>query len=181
MIRRCNKINKTLYHHWSQRKENQQQRIGAGVKDGSLTAQETGQIEKQESKLNREERRMRRQDGGTLTQADRARLTRQQNRVSREIYRDRHNAAVQPAGNGPVAARERAQQQRIGQGIKSGSLTAGEAARIEKKEAGVNKEVRGMRQANGGRLNQADRKLINRQQNKLSKDIHKEKHDRQHQ
>jgi len=80
-----------------------------------------------------------------------------------------------------VAARERAQQQRIAQGIKSGSLTAGEAARIEKKEAGVNKEAQGMRQANGGRLNQADRKLINRQQNKLSKDIHREKHDRQHQ
>lgn len=164
-----------------ERKDDQQQRIAAGVKDGSLTAGETAKIEKQESKLNREERALRRQDGGKLTPADRQKLTRQQNGLSREIYRDRHNAAVQPPAKGPVGQRERAQQQRIAQGIKSGSLTPGETAKLEKKEAGLNREVNGMRQENGGRLNAADRKVINQQQNGLSKQIYKEKHDAQHQ
>lgn len=164
-----------------QRKENQQQRVAAGVQDGSLTAGETAKVEKQESQVNREERAMRRQDNGKLTQADRQKLTRQQNGMSREIYRDRHNAAVQPAAKGVVGQRERAQQERIAQGIKSGSLTPGETAKLEHKEAGLNQEVKGMRQENGGRLTGADRKVINQQQNGLSKKIYKEKHNAQRQ
>src|SRR5947209_3120474 len=75
----------------NQRKENQQDRIGHGVKSGQLTAGETARLEHQERGINREERGMRAQDNGHLTAQDRRTLQHQQNVESRRIYRDKHN------------------------------------------------------------------------------------------
>ena len=47
-----------------ERKDNQQQRIGNGVENGSLTAGEAGKLETKEQNLNKEERNMRAADGG---------------------------------------------------------------------------------------------------------------------
>ena len=77
-----------------ERKNDQQQRIGQGVRSGQLTARETGNLERREASVNREEHAMRRADGGHLTAQDRAALTRRQNRISRSIYKDKHNARV---------------------------------------------------------------------------------------
>ncbi|HEY7616053.1 MAG TPA: hypothetical protein VH744_04560, partial [Terriglobales bacterium] len=77
--------------------------------------------------------------------------------------------------------RKENQQQRIGQGIKSGELTAGEAARLEAKEARLNRETRRMRAQNGGPLTPEQKARVNRQQNRVSKQIYRQKHDRQHQ
>ena len=78
----------------NQRKGDQQQRIGQGVRSGQLTARETGHLERQEAGINREERGMRAQDNGHLTGQDRRTLHHQQNQESRRIYRDKHNARV---------------------------------------------------------------------------------------
>ncbi len=78
-------------------------------------------------------------------------------------------------------ARDREQQQRIGQGIKSGSLTPGEAANLENKESKLNKEEHNDRAANGGKLTPDEKAKINHQQNKLSKKIYKDKHNARHQ
>lgn len=77
-----------------ERKSNQQQRIGQGVRSGQLTARETRNLERREVSTNREERSMRRADNGHLTRQDKAALTRRQNRISRSIYRDKHNGVV---------------------------------------------------------------------------------------
>jgi len=159
-----------------QRKDNQQQRIGNGVENGSLTAKEAGKLETQEKGLNTEERGMRQEDGGKLTAADKATLNGQQNQLSKEIYNQKHDAQVQPKATNEVNARDRNQQQRIGQGIKSGSLTPGEAANLENKEARLNKEEHNDRVANGGKLTPAEKNKINHQQNKVSKQIYKDKH-----
>ena len=79
----------------NQRKENQQDRIGQGVKSGQLTAGETARLEHQEAGINKEERGMRAQDNGHLTAQDRKTLRTQQNQESRRIYRDKHNARKQ--------------------------------------------------------------------------------------
>lgn len=68
------------------------------------------------------------------------------------------------------------QQDRIGQGITSGQLTAGKAANLETKESAINKEVRADRQANGGKLTQAERVQVNHQLNRTSKQIYRDKH-----
>lgn len=80
---------------------------------------------------------------------------------------------------GKIKKRAENQQDRIAQGVKSGELTAGETARVEKKEARLNHEVRDMREDNGGKLTDAEKAKVNHQQNRLSKDIYKQKHDSQ--
>ena len=80
--------------HINQRKVNQQDRIGQGVKSGQLTAGETSRLEHQERGINQEERGMRAEDNGHLTGQDRRTLARQQNQESRRIYRDKHNGNV---------------------------------------------------------------------------------------
>jgi hypothetical protein len=159
-----------------QRKENQQDRIANGIQDGQLTAGETKNLETKEAGLNKEENTMRADDNGKLTSADRTKLQNQQNHLSNQIYTDKHNAATQKYGNGQVGQRRENQQDRIANGVRSGQLTAGETAKLENKEQGVNHEVAGMRQANGGKLTAADKTAVNQQQNKLSKQIYNKKH-----
>lgn len=164
----------------NQRKDNQQERIGQGVENGSLTTHETKNLEKKETRLNAEERRMRARDDGKLTAADRARLQHQQNVLSKDIYKQKHDAQVQNLNpKSEVGQRQREQQERIGQGIKSGQLTAGESARLENQESHVNKEVARDRAANGGTLTPGERAKVNHQQNKVSRHIYRQKHDAQ--
>ena len=85
------------------------------------------------------------------------------------------------ADEGKIKDRKENQQKRIGNGIENGSLTPKEAARLEHKEAGLNKEIRHDRKVNGGNLTNKEKAQVNRQQNRLSKDIYKQKHDGQHQ
>jgi hypothetical protein len=75
-----------------------------------------------------------------------------------------------------VNAREANQQQRIGNGVKSGQLTPHETAHLENKQAKINNEVRNDRKANGGTLTPAERKQVNHQQNQASKAIANDKH-----
>jgi hypothetical protein len=162
-----------------QRKENQQQRIGEGVENGSLTAGEAARLEGKEAAINRETRRMK--ADGNFTPAERARVQRQQNRLSGSIYKQKHDAQVQNTNpKTEIGQRKENQQKRIGEGIENGSLTAGEAARVERKEAALNRETRNMRAENGSTLTPADKAKVNRQQNRLSKNIYHQKHDRQH-
>lgn len=166
----------------NQRKENQQDRIANGVQSGQLTAGETANLEKKESTLNHEERDMRKLDNGHLTAADKATLNQQQNQLSKLIYQDKHNAAVQNTNpKSEVGKRAENQQDRIAQGIKSGQLTAGETAHLESNEAKINKEVRNDRAANGGKLTGAEKAQINRQQNRESRQIYRDKHNARHQ
>jgi hypothetical protein len=120
---------------------------------------------------------MRKLDNGHLTAADRATLNQQQNVVSKDIYQDKHNSRVQNVDpKSEVGQRQRNQQERIAQGVKSGQLTAGETAHLEGREAAINKEVHNDRAANGGTLTAAERRQVNRQQNRTSGAIYRKKH-----
>ena len=70
---------------------NQQERIGNGVKNGTLRPKETANLENKEARLNHEIHRDRVQNGGTLTNKEKAQVNRQQNRLSRQIYNDKHD------------------------------------------------------------------------------------------
>ncbi len=82
--------------------------------------------------------------------------------------------AAQTAGD-----REANQQGRIAQGDATGQLTGPETRNLEHKEKKVNKEVRRDRRANGGTLTPGEKAKVNRQQNHISKDIAKDKHNDQ--
>ena len=75
-----------------------------------------------------------------------------------------------------VGQRQENQQDRIAQGVKSGQLTAAETAKLEKQEAGIQKEKAGMKAENNGKLTKADRALLQKQENKESKRIYRAKH-----
>ena len=158
------------------RKKNQQDRIANGIQSGQLTAGETKKLETKEASVNKEEAGMRASNNGKLTSADRTKLQNQQNHLSKQIYTDKHNAATQHNGNGLVGQRKENQQDRIANGVRSGQLTAGETAKLESKQQGVNRTEAGMRQANGGKLTAADKTAVNKQQNKASKQIYAKKH-----
>jgi hypothetical protein len=161
----------------NQRKENQQDRIANGIQSGQLTAGETKHLETKESEVNHEERDMRKLDNGHLTAADRATLHQQQNTLSKDIYKDKHNARTQNTDpKSEVGQRQRNQQERIAQGVKSGQLTAGETAHLEGRESAVNHEIHNDRAANGGKLTGAERRQVNRQENANSNAIYRKKH-----
>ena len=158
------------------RRDNQQDRIANGVQSGQLTAGETRRIESREANVNREIRTDRTANGGALTPQERQRINRQQNNISRSIYADKHNAAQAHYGNNEVGQRRANQQTRIANGIRNGSMTAGEAARAENRQQNINRQVAADRAANGGPLTGQQRRQINREQNGASRQIYREKH-----
>ena len=84
-------------------------------------------------------------------------------------------SAAQPPQT--VHQRKLNQQSRIANGVQNGGLTANETSKLESKEANLTKEKQQMRTADGGHLTSADRHTLHQQQDKLSKDIYKQKHD----
>jgi len=158
------------------RRENQQDRIAQGVKSGQLTAGETANLEKKEAAINQEVKTDRALNGGKLTGQEKKIVNGQQNQMSKQIYQDKHNAATQHYGNNKVDARRENQQDRIANGIASGKINAGQAARLEKGESAINQEVKTDRTLNGGKLTPGEKKQVNTQQNKMSTKIYKAKH-----
>ena len=158
------------------RRYDQQGRIANGVSSGRLTAGETKNLEGREASLNHEVHNDRAANGGTLTPQERQQVNRQQNNLSQSIYNDKHNAPTAHYGNNEVGARRNEQQQRIANGIRSGQMTAGEAARAENHEQSINRQAGADRAANGGRLTQQQRQQINQRQNNASRQIYNEKH-----
>ncbi len=76
-----------------------------------------------------------------------------------------------------IRSREHRLQARIAQGIHSGELTAREAARLERQEARIRHEERLFRA--DGRLSPAERAHLDRDLNRASRSICREKHDGQ--
>jgi len=83
--------------------------------------------------------------------------------------------AQTPSGS-EINKRRENQQDRVANGVASGQLTAGETTKLEKQEAGLNKEIHNDKTANGGNLTNNQKQQINQQQNKLSGEIDKDKH-----
>ena len=160
----------------AQRKENQQDRIAQGVKSGQLTAGETANLETKEAAINGETKADRAANGGKLTATEKKQINGQQNQMSKQIYKDKHNASTQHYGNNKVDQRRENQQDRIAQGIKSGQMTAGEAAKAENQQKGINQQVAADRKANGGTLTASEKKQVNKEQNAASKNIYHKKH-----
>jgi hypothetical protein len=160
----------------AQRKENQQDRIANGIKSGQLTAGETSNLETKEAAINGETRADRAANGGKLTTAEKTQINNQQNHLSKQIYQDKHNANTAQYSDTKVGQRRENQQDRIAQGVKSGQLTAGETAKLENQQKGINQQVAADRKANGGTLTKSEKAQVNHEQNQASKNIHNKKH-----
>lgn len=74
----------------NRREARQQNRIANGVKNGSLSAQQTSNLEKREASVQNREQKDMAAHNGHLTKAEQKGINRQQNRISRSIYKDKH-------------------------------------------------------------------------------------------
>jgi hypothetical protein len=90
-------------------------------------------------------------------------------------------SAASTVGAQEIQQRKENQQDRIANGVGNGSLTPHETANLEHKEAGLNHEIRQDRRQNGGNLTNNQKAQVNRQQNKLSRNIYRDKHNAAHQ
>jgi hypothetical protein len=77
---------------------------------------------------------------------------------------------------GEIFNRRVEQQDRIAQGVASGSLRPWETAKIEREEGAINREIARDRFYHGGALTGAERYRINRQLNCVSNQIYRYKH-----
>jgi Spy/CpxP family protein refolding chaperone len=77
-----------------------------------------------------------------------------------------------PAG---INARQQRQTTRIKNGVKNDELTRGETARLRADEAAIRQEARVYRQSGGG-LSPAERRDLERDLNRVSRQIYRAKH-----
>jgi len=85
---------------------------------------------------------------------------------------------VMGMAQGSINQRQRNQQARIRQGIRSGELTRREAYRLESRQARV-KVREAFARRSGGEFTARERYRIQRQLNRSSRGIYRQKHDRQ--
>jgi hypothetical protein len=156
------------------REANQDQRIANGLRSGQMTSGEAARAERTQSNIDQQVHDDREANGGKLTGAERQQINGEQNQASRQIYDEKHNAnTVKP---NEVDDREANQQQRTANGLRSGEMTSGEAARTNENQANTAQQVHNERTANGGALTGKEKKQANKEENKNSKQIYNEKH-----
>src|SRR5262249_36553473 len=160
----------------NERQRNQQQRIRQGVRSGELTGVASARRRRQEAQIKLNEARAR-QCGGEFSLQERARIQSQLDRESQNIYQQKHDAQDRNPNNS-INERQQNQRERIQQGVRSGELTPVEAARIRRQVAQI--------RLTGGRGGQSrgafptqERARIQRQLNRESRRIYRQKHDAQ--
>jgi hypothetical protein len=156
------------------REANQDQRIANGLRSGQMTSGEAAKAERTQSNIDQQVHDDRAANGGKLTGQERQQINGEQNAASRQIYDEKHNGnTVAP---NEVDNREANQQQRTANGLRSGQMTSGEAARTNQNQANVAQQVHNERTADGGALTRQQRNQANREENRNSKQIYNEKH-----
>jgi hypothetical protein len=164
-----------------QRDAKQQQRIEQGLQNGSITTREAGLLERDESKVDHLQAKALKD--GKLNAHERAQLKAAQDKASRDISTATHNGVN---GN-PLSAssqrmqadvqRDLNQEKRIDQGVKNGSLTNHEVARLERGQAKADhKEYVAARD---GHVGKKEQRSVQHTEDRDSKAIHHQKHDDQ--
>ncbi|HEX7688464.1 MAG TPA: hypothetical protein VF453_12195 [Burkholderiaceae bacterium] len=165
-----------------QRDANQEQRIENGLRNGSITPREDALLQRDEAHVDKLQSRAMRD--GTLSAADKARLNAAQDKAGRDIATATHNGVE---GNPMSASSQRAQaeaqrdvnqQKRIAAGVRDGSLTKHESARLENGQARVDKAE--YRAGRDGRVGAGEQTRVARAQNHQSVRIRRQRHDAQH-
>lgn len=147
-------------------------RIGAGVRDGSLTKDEAKQLVGQE-RATGQALVSAKQNDGVVTKQERADLRGQQAQNSKDIFEARHNSDTQPAR--PRVDRQQNQATRIRDGVQDGSLTKPEATRLAKAEVRTDGLI-AKSKLDDGKIGPRESQVIERRQDATSKAIYALKH-----
>jgi hypothetical protein len=88
-------------------------------------------------------------------------------------------AQTQPSQTPGVDKRQQVQQQRIEKGVESGALTQNEAARLAKRQHKI--EADKQKALADGTVTKRERARLHQEQDRASRQIYRQKHDRQRQ
>lgn len=75
-----------------------------------------------------------------------------------------------------VTSRQESQQKRIAEGVRSGELTRGEAARLEAQQQHIESQKERYMAEHNGHLTRREQIQLNREQNRASRNIYAKKH-----
>ena len=159
----------------------QEQRIENGLQNGSITTRENAELQRDEAHVDRLQARN--MKDGSLSPAEKAQLSAAQNKASRDIATAKSNGIN---GNPQSASSQRAQadtqrninqQTRINNGVKDGSLTNHEAAKLERGQSHV--DAREARAGADGHVSAGEQRRIARADKRQSTRIHHERRDAQ--
>ena len=165
----------------TQRDVKQEQRIENGLQNGTITPRENSELQRDEAHADRLQAKD--MKDGSLSNAEKAQLNAAQNKTSRDIATAKSNGIN---GNPLSAASQHAQadtqrninqQTRIANGVKDGSLTHHEAARLERGQSHV--DAREARAGANGNVSAGEQRRIARADNRQSARIHRQRHDAQ--
>ena len=113
-----------------------------------------------------------------MSEPEKTKLNRDQNRASRDIYRQRHDAQVNPNPNSPIDQWRANQEPRIAAGVRAGSLTPAEAGRLQGQQACITRQERHARA--DGSFTPAEKRRVWHKEDVASHRIYHERHDTQH-
>jgi len=149
------------HYNPNNREANQDQRIANGERSGQMTSGEAARADRTQPAIDKQVHDDRVANGGKLTGQERQQINQEQNAASKQIYDEKHNGnTVQP---NEVNNREANQHQRTANGLRSGQMTSGEAARSNRNQAALDQQVHNDRVANGGKLTGQERRQINQE------------------
>lgn len=75
-----------------------------------------------------------------------------------------------------VNRREQDQQNRIANGVRNGTMSAGQAAHVERQEQHIQNQKKADMAAHNGHLTKSETRQLNREQNRTSREIYRDKH-----
>jgi peptidoglycan hydrolase CwlO-like protein len=154
------------------------QQIEQGINRGTLNRHEADKLNAELGTILNKIDRMK--ADGYLSQGERDNIKNDLDRLDRDIFKEKHDSvstvpAVQVDWRGGIRSRIQASKQKIEQGIEQGTINRKEARRLNKELSKVLNKIERMKA--DGRITQGERDKIQRDLDKLDRDIFKEKHD----
>jgi septal ring factor EnvC (AmiA/AmiB activator) len=154
------------------------QKIEQGIERGTLNRHEADKLNAELGTILDKIDRMK--ADGYLSQGERDTINNDLDRLDRDIFKEKHDTvstvpAAQVDWRGGIRSRIQASKQKIEQGIEQGTLNRQEARKLNKELGKILNKIDRMKA--DGRLSQGERDKINRDLDRLDRDIFKEKRD----
>jgi polyhydroxyalkanoate synthesis regulator phasin len=154
------------------------QKIDQGIERGSLNRREADRLHSELVVILSKIDRMK--ADGYLSQGERDNIKNDLDRLDRDIFKEKHDSvstvpAVQVDWRGGIRTRIQDSKQKIEQGIERGTLNRQEARKLNKELGKILYKIDRMKA--DGRISPKEREKINRDLDRLDRDIFKEKRD----
>jgi peptidoglycan hydrolase CwlO-like protein len=154
------------------------QKIEKGIERGSLNRHEADRLNAELGAILDKIDRMK--EDGRLSQGERENIKNDLDRLDRDIFKEKHDSvstgrSEQGDWRGGIRSRIQASKQKIDQGIDQGTINRREARKLNKELGKILYKIDRMKE--DGRLSQGERNRINRNLDRLDRDIFREKRD----